>query len=369
MDFFWTKCIIFNHLRLIFVKICTIMKEIQFIKLIHLFLENEKVAAINLLEEITQNFKRLGNDGLAKKLADIIMEQRKITSHVFNEQKQPKFILTSHLKDEMQILISNLQTEHFINKILFVGPPGTGKTMLAQKLARVLNIPIKIINYNELIDSKLGETNKNIAKLFRDYNGSQTILFFDEFDGISTERTNQNDIFEMARVTTTILQFLDRLDKKTIFIAATNLLTKIDAALIRRMDFVVNFDHYQVADLLNLLAYYENFFQLEPEDTKILEEIICDPHLKQKIYPFEIMQTLKLVKMRKNANFNFINIYQNLLLKKTELNSYEALNEYLIANKKHYSVRLAAELIDQKKFKKSAIALKRGLDNEENFED
>lgn len=332
------------------------MKEKDFLNLTNLFLNNKKNEALSLLEKIAKELKMIGNEQLSDQLKEMILKNQKIIFHDLNDKRE-QFVLSKTLKNQLQLLVSNLDKHIFINKILFYGPPGTGKTKFARELARILNLPIKIINYNEIIDSKLGETNKNLERLFNQYNGSNSILFFDELDGISTERTNNKDIFEMARVTTTLLKLLDGLNSKTIFIAATNLIEKIDPALTRRMDFMVNFDTYQNEDLLDILQYYKNFFNLESD--KLLNKIILDPNLKEKIYPFEIMRTLKLMKMNENANFSFSNIYQNLLMEKMLFNNYEQLKNYLIENNKYYSVRDIEKIINESKFKKSNIASKR----------
>ena len=339
------------------------MKEKDFLKLVDLFLNNKKQDALALLEKIVMKLKIIGNDDLHEKLKMIVMSHLKLDFNIIKEKKE-EFILPRVLKNDLQILVSNLKNTNFINKIFFHGPPGTGKTQLAKELAKILNLPIKVINYNEIIDSKLGETNKNLEKLFNEYNGSNCILFFDELDGISTQRTNNHDIFEMARVTTTLLKLLDQLNEETIFIASTNLIQKIDPAFIRRMDFIVNFDTYEKNDLLAILYYYQNFFNLE--SVKIFEKIILDPDLKVKIYPFEIMRSLKLMKMNANANFSFGSIYQNLLIEKLLLKNYDELKKYLLSNSKHYSVRDLEKIINEAKFKKSSITSKRSSINEIN---
>lgn len=224
---------------------------------------------------------------------------------------QPTWSL--HLERQLQLAYFNCQQE-FINKILLVGPPGTGKTIFAHTLAQKLNYHLTIINYNEIIDSKLGQTMRNLDEFFKLHNSSQNIIFFDELDGISTERTNQLDITEMARVTTVFLKWLEKLNKQTIFIAATNLAHSVDAALKRRLDLVIDFDCYQNTDLLKLVDYYQNFFNLSISETQPIRQMITTGNTK--IAPFEIANVCKLIKMHLNANLDYAAVYEQFAKQK-----------------------------------------------------
>ncbi|WP_329521168.1 AAA family ATPase [Mycoplasma mycoides] len=74
------------------------------------------------------------------------------------------------------------------------------------------------------------------------------MILFDEIDALVLDRTNSNDLREMGRVISTVLQCLDNLNKKIILIATTNLYDYLDKALIRRFDFVVDFNRYTNKD-------------------------------------------------------------------------------------------------------------------------
>ena len=95
-----------------------------------------------------------------------------------------------------------------------------------------------------MIDSKLGQTNKNIASVFAEINmipySNKVVILFDEIDVIALDRVNRNDVREMGRVTSTILREFDRLtdlNKEIVIIATTNLYSNFDKALIRRCIF------------------------------------------------------------------------------------------------------------------------------------
>ena len=139
-----------------------------------------------------------------------------------------------------------------MSKFLFYGAPGTGKTESAFQVARLLERDILSVHMEQLIDSKLGETSKNVTKLFEEIKHllySKVIIIFDELDALVMNRSSVNDLREMSRVTSTFLRELDSLSDQIIIIATTNLFESFDKALIRRFDAIVSFDRYSKKDL------------------------------------------------------------------------------------------------------------------------
>ncbi|MEZ4991918.1 MAG: ATP-binding protein [Saprospiraceae bacterium] len=122
------------------------------------------------------------------------------------------------------------------NKVLFYGPSGCGKTLASYVLAGELNKLMIVVNLGAIVSSKLGETSKNLAKVFRQSTKEQCILFIDEFDSLGKLRDYSQDHGEMKRVVNTILQLFDYMPQDSIFIAATNQVDMIDDALLRRFD-------------------------------------------------------------------------------------------------------------------------------------
>lgn len=141
-----------------------------------------------------------------------------------------------------------------LNKFLFFGPAGTGKTEAAKIIAKSLDRELYIVNYSQLIDSRLGQTAKNITELFRELNNFQfpnkLAVLFDEIDALALDRTNQQDVREMGRVTSTMLTQLESMDSNIVLFATTNLHQHIDKALLRRFDARVDFSRYSHDDLI-----------------------------------------------------------------------------------------------------------------------
>ena len=151
-------------------------------------------------------------------------------------------------------MISKFQLP-IINKILFHGPSGTGKTLASYVLAGELHKMIYVVNLGAIVSSKLGETSKNIAKLFRKAAIDDCIIFLDQFDSLGKARDYNQDHGEMKRIVNTILQLFDYFPQSSIVIAATNQLNMIDKALLRRFDVNLRFDlpnENQIKELINL---------------------------------------------------------------------------------------------------------------------
>ena len=102
----------------------------------------------------------------------------------------------------------------------------------------------------------MGQTAKNIAELFEEINSlmmpNKSIVLFDEIDALALDRTNNNDLREMGRATSSVLKGLDFVRSDIVIIATTNLFKSFDKALIRRFDAVVDFNRYSNDDLLEI---------------------------------------------------------------------------------------------------------------------
>lgn len=141
------------------------------------------------------------------------------------------------------------------NKILFHGPSGCGKTLASYVLAGELEKIMYVVNLGAIVSSKLGETSKNITRLFRRASSENCIIFLDEFDSLGKVRDYSQDHGEMKRVVNTILQLFDYLPQDTVVIAATNQLQMIDEALLRRFDLKINLglpSNEQVKELIEI---------------------------------------------------------------------------------------------------------------------
>ncbi|WP_211878233.1 AAA family ATPase [Pseudarthrobacter albicanus] len=121
------------------------------------------------------------------------------------------------------------------HRILFVGPPGGGKTSLAEAIATELAVPLLTVRYEGLIGSFLGETAARMDTLFSAVRVRPCVLFFDEFDAVAKERGDTHETGEIKRVVSSLLLQIDKLPSHVIVIAATNHSELLDRAVWRRM--------------------------------------------------------------------------------------------------------------------------------------
>lgn len=122
------------------------------------------------------------------------------------------------------------------HRLLLMGPPGNGKTMLAEAMAHELDVPFLSARHGGIIASYMGETGKNIDRLIDYASTAPCVLFIDEFDGVAIDRAKGSDVGEIRRVTNHLLIALEKLCPSTMLICATNADNLLDKAIRRRFD-------------------------------------------------------------------------------------------------------------------------------------
>ncbi|MGD1005510.1 MAG: ATP-binding protein [Methanoregulaceae archaeon] len=131
-----------------------------------------------------------------------------------------------------------------VGRLLFVGPPGTGKTSLALAMSRTLHMPILEVRLSMITSQYLGETSKNIDRIFElSKKLAPSILFIDEFDFVAKSRVT-DDHGAMKRAVNSLLKNIDRISlvkNGVVLISATNHPQLLDEAAWRRFDEVVEF--------------------------------------------------------------------------------------------------------------------------------
>ncbi|MHB8544835.1 MAG: AAA family ATPase, partial [Leptospirales bacterium] len=108
------------------------------------------------------------------------------------------------------------------NRLLFAGPPGNGKTSLAEALAFELMYPLVVVRYETLIGSYLGETSSRLKHLLDYARMQRCVLFFDEFETLGKERGDIHETGEIKRVVSSLLLQIDDLPDYVVIVAASN---------------------------------------------------------------------------------------------------------------------------------------------------
>jgi SpoVK/Ycf46/Vps4 family AAA+-type ATPase len=120
------------------------------------------------------------------------------------------------------------------HRVLLSGPPGNGKTSLAEAVAEAIAVPLLTVRYDALVGAYLGETNARLARLFEYVRTTPCVLFFDEFDAVGKERGDIHETGEIKRVVSFLLMQLDQLPSYVVVVAATNHAELLDRAVWRR---------------------------------------------------------------------------------------------------------------------------------------
>ncbi|MEN5434366.1 ATP-binding protein [Sphingobacterium faecium] len=152
------------------------------------------------------------------------------------------------------------------NKILLHGSSGCGKTTTAKAIAQTLGKSILTLNLSTIVCSRIGETSQNIKQIFDKAAREKAVLFLDEFDQIAKARGNDDkDVGEMRRLVNTLIQLIDYLPQTVLLIAATNHVSIIDKALLRRFQLQISYD---LPSQLELDKYYDKLVEKFPADIK-----------------------------------------------------------------------------------------------------
>jgi len=139
-------------------------------------------------------------------------------------------LIEEHRRSDL-LRAHNLEPRH---RVLLAGPPGNGKTSLAEAIATELALPLFIVRYESVIASYLGETAVRLSRLFEQVRSRRCVLFFDEFDVVGKERGDAHETGEIKRVVSSLLLQIDALPSHVVVVTATNHPELLDRAVWRR---------------------------------------------------------------------------------------------------------------------------------------
>ena len=243
------------------------------IALLKSHLEGDDKEVLSVAMQAAAHEARLGHIAIAQQLRDLIDESKRRSSAI---QSRPGQLVVLEPRGELANLLS-VQTpsirfsdmalpealaerlkrvlleqrqqkrlrEHSLSprrKLLFLGPPGSGKTMTASALAGELHLPLFTIMLEGLITKFMGETAAKLRLVFEAIRQTQGVYLFDEFDALGAHRSQSNDVGEIRRVLNSFLQLLEKDDSQSLVVAATNHPELLDRALLRRFDDVIEYN-------------------------------------------------------------------------------------------------------------------------------
>jgi len=203
-------------------------------------------------------------------------------------------VLTGEQEGEIQKIVKAIEHRDYlasiglreIGKLLFVGPPGTGKTSVARALAQKLGLPFVEVKLSMITSQYLGETAKNVEKTFEVAKRlAPCILFIDEFDFVAKTRSSDEHA-AIKRAVNTLLKSIDEvslIDDEVLLIGATNHPDQLDAAAWRRFDEIVNFpkpDTSMRAEILMVVTREMDIVDFSPEELADITEGLTGSDLR-----------------------------------------------------------------------------------------
>ena len=142
------------------------------------------------------------------------------------------------------------------HRVLLAGPPGNGKTTLAEGIAFELMVPLFVVRYEAVVGSFLGETSGRLKRLFDFSRTHHCVLFFDEFDTLGKERGDTHETGEIKRVVSSLLLQIDALPSHVVVVTATNHAELLDRAVWRRFQLRLDLP---APTLAQRVAWFERF--------------------------------------------------------------------------------------------------------------
>ena len=277
------------------------MKKKSVINLIKYHAESNDAGFRSEAYEIAKDFDQAGDYQLAEYIMALMSNANTFIPQM-SENESAMFEKVEKISDPLWLpddvtqdllgIVHAVAHNAGINKFLFQGAPGTGKTEAVKQLARILEREIYMVDFSAIIDSKMGQTQKNINGFVHP---EKVIVLFDEIDAVALDRTNANDLREMGRVTSSLLKNLDRMDERIVLVATTNLFEHFDKALIRRFDSVIDFNRYSKEDLMDISEEYLNKFltkfNLAKKDIRLFRKIMM--LLSPLPYPGDLKNLIK----------------------------------------------------------------------------
>lgn len=326
------------------------MKKKNVLNLVKYYVENNDSGFRTEAYEIARDFDESGDIQLAQYILSLLSNANTFVPQINRENMSfckkidtsgASFVLPESIHEDIIGIINAIGHKAGINKFMFQGNPGTGKTESVKQITRILERDLYIVNFDFIIDSKLGQTSKNISELFDEINNlsqpEKVVILFDEIDAIALDRINSNDLREMGRATSSILRGLDELNDNVILIATTNLFQSFDKALTRRFDKIVNFNRYEQKDLIeaacSILSNLSKKFTHIESNVNILKKIL---RLSKNLpYPGELLNIIKTSIAFSNPD----NPYDYLIRIFKEFNDKELLNDLAALKELGFTLR------------------------------
>lgn len=229
-----------------------------------------------LADRLTRAMQANGNGGtpVPAHSPEVLQRGREFIAELTPRHRLDDMFLSEPCRKAVDQLVEEQQRSSLLrahgldprHRVLLVGPPGNGKTSLAESIAESLALPFFVVRYESMIGSYLGETAGRLKRVFDYVRTTPCVLFFDEFDAVGKERGDLHETGEIKRVVTSLLMQVDELPSYAVIIAATNHSELLDRAVWRRFQFRLGLPAPTEKELTK---YFEVFLRLQEQPAGI----------------------------------------------------------------------------------------------------
>ena len=312
----------------------------EMVKIIEGGLKGDKDKILNYATVLANNLEQQGDAALSKKIKNILSDRKgqlmtldefatkpvdtesrlEMVEITYPSIEAKSIVLNKHINSEIQSFIQYYKKRDMLIKagiespfsILLYGPPGCGKTTVAQYIASIMELPLVCPRLDGLISSLLGSTAKNIRKIFDYVESRECILFLDEFDVIAKLRDDKNEMGELKRVVNSLIQNIDNLGGNTILIAATNHHELLDPAIWRRFSKILFLEKPNEEEIISLIKII-----LNSTENTLLENQKKLNYLTKAFYGFSysMIKTVLQNVIRNTIIYNGVSINYGEILK------------------------------------------------------
>ena len=279
--------------------------SVEILKIVEGGMEMDKIKVFNYTQLLIKKLKENGETKLAEKFEKIVASKNEANLKSLNMQTIYKVPIDSESRlpiadrlepseiEDMPVFLNKeckVEVEKFLeyynnrnqiisnginlpNTLIFFGPPGCGKSKLAEYISKETELPLITTRLDGLISSYLGSTAKNIRAIFNYAQSVPCVLFLDEFDAIAKVRDDKNELGELKRIVNSLLQNIDAIQNGSIVIAATNHEKLLDPAVWRRFMFRINLQRPEYEVRFNIINKLISNVKLKKEELDIIAQL------------------------------------------------------------------------------------------------